>query len=107
VPAEGDNAVSAVSELEVREWLGEQGAGAEELGREEPPLVPPTPDFMASVGEGKIRFPFVVSLCLFFCNSLGAYHIILGQAWAEGKGACNVSLLRGRRTGNGLYVISP
>jgi len=27
VPAEEDDAVSAVSELEVREWLDEQGAG--------------------------------------------------------------------------------
>jgi len=51
VPAEED-AVSAVSELEVHEWLGEQGAEAEELGGEEPPLFLPTPDFTASVGEG-------------------------------------------------------
>ena len=32
VPAEEDDAVSAVSELEVREWLGEPGAGAEGAG---------------------------------------------------------------------------
>ena len=31
MPAEENDAVSAVSELEVREWLEEQGVGAEEL----------------------------------------------------------------------------
>ena len=52
VPAEED-AVSAVSELEVHEWLGEQGAEAEELGGGgELPLFLPTPDFMAAAGEG-------------------------------------------------------
>jgi len=51
VPREEDDAVSAVSELEEREWLEEQGAEAEELGREEPLLFLPTPDFMASAGE--------------------------------------------------------
>ena len=46
-----DDAVSAVSELEVREWLEEQEAGAEEPDAgEEPPLFLPTPDFMASAG---------------------------------------------------------
>jgi len=49
---EEEDAVRAVSELEVREWLEEQGAGAEELGGEEPPLFLPTPDFMSSAGEG-------------------------------------------------------
>ena len=52
MPAEEDDAVSAVSELEVREWLDEQEAGAEEPGGGEPPLFLPTPDFMASAGEG-------------------------------------------------------
>jgi len=52
VPPEEEDAVRAVSELEVREWLEEQGAGAEELGGEEPPLFLPTPDFMSSAGEG-------------------------------------------------------
>jgi len=54
VPAEvEDDTVSAVSELEVREWLEEQGAGAEEPGAGgEPLLFLPTPDFMASAGEG-------------------------------------------------------
>ena len=48
VPREGDGAVSAVSELEVREWLEEQGAGAEEPGAGgETPLFLPTLDFMA------------------------------------------------------------
>jgi len=51
VLGEKDDAVSAVSELEVREWLEEQGVEAEELGREEPPLFLPMPDFMASAGE--------------------------------------------------------
>jgi len=50
-PAEKEDAVSAVSELEVRQWLEEQGAGAEVLGGEEPPLFLPTPDFMAPAGE--------------------------------------------------------
>jgi len=51
-PAEEDDAVSAVPELEVQEWLEEQGAEAVELGGEEPPLFLPTPDFMVSAGEG-------------------------------------------------------
>jgi len=53
MPAEVENdAVSAVSELEVREWLEEQGAGGEEPGTgEEPPLFLPTPDFMESAGS--------------------------------------------------------
>ena len=51
-PTEEDDAVSAVSELEGREWLDEQEAGAEEPGGGEPPLFLPTPDFMASAGEG-------------------------------------------------------
>ena len=47
---EGD-AVSAVSELEVREWMEEQGTGAEEPGAGgESPLFLPTPDFMATAG---------------------------------------------------------
>ena len=50
VPAEGDDAVSAVSELEVREWLDEQRAGAEEAGAGGTPLLLPAPDFMASAG---------------------------------------------------------
>ena len=48
---EEDDAVSAVSELEVREWMEEQGAGAEEPGAGgESPLFLPTPDFMAPAG---------------------------------------------------------
>jgi len=52
-PAEAeDDAVSAVSELEVREWLEEQGVGAEKADSGgEPPLFLPTPDFMASAGS--------------------------------------------------------
>jgi len=49
VPTEEEDSVSAVSELEVWEWPEELGAGAEEMGGEE---LPPTPDFMASAGEG-------------------------------------------------------
>jgi len=46
-----DDAVSAVSELDVWEWLEEQGAGAEEpVSGGEPPLFLPSPDFMASAG---------------------------------------------------------
>ena len=52
VPAEEEDAVSEVSEAEVREWLEEQGAGAEVSGAgEEPPLFLPMPDFMASAEE--------------------------------------------------------
>ena len=68
VLAEEEDAVGAVSELEVREWLEEQGVGAEELGGEEPPLFLPTPDFMASAGEGSLlfhlSFPFVFSFVI-------------------------------------------
>jgi len=52
VPAEEEDAVNAVSELEVREWLEEQVAEAEELGGEEPPLFLPMPGFGAAAGEG-------------------------------------------------------
>ena len=52
VPGEEDDAVSAVSELEVQEWMEVQRAGGEERDGEEPPLFLPTPDFMASAGEG-------------------------------------------------------
>ena len=52
VPGVEDDAVSAVSELEVREWMEEQGADAEESDGEGPPLFLPTPDFMAPAGEG-------------------------------------------------------
>jgi len=50
--AEEDDAVSAVSELEVRELLEEQGEGTEEPDACGSPLFLPPPDFMASVGEG-------------------------------------------------------
>jgi len=43
VPAEEVEAVSAVSELEVREWLDEQGGGAEEVGAGGTPLFLPRP----------------------------------------------------------------
>jgi len=52
VPAEEDAAVSEVPEAELREFLEEQGVGAGEPGDGELPLFLPTPDFMASAGEG-------------------------------------------------------
>ena len=45
---EEDDAVSAVSELELREWLAEQEAGAEESGAGGTPPFLPTPDSMAA-----------------------------------------------------------
>jgi len=45
-----DDAVSAVSQLEVREWLEEQGAGAAKADAGGTPLFLPTLDFMASAG---------------------------------------------------------
>jgi len=51
VPTE-EEAVSEVSEAELREFLEEQGAGAEEPGAVGTPQFLPTPDFMASAGEG-------------------------------------------------------
>ena len=49
---EEEDAVSAVSELELQEWLEEQGAVAEGSGGEgEQPLFLPTPDYLASAGE--------------------------------------------------------
>ena len=52
VPAEDEDAVSAVSELEVREWLEQQGAGVVKLDGEEPLMLLPAPHLMASAGEG-------------------------------------------------------
>ena len=45
-----DDAVSTVSQLEVREWLEEQGAGAAKADAGGTPLFLPTLDFMASAG---------------------------------------------------------
>ena len=48
---EENDAASVVSEAELRGW--EEGQEAEELGiGEGQPLFLPTPDFMASTGEG-------------------------------------------------------
>jgi len=52
VPVEEEDTVSTVSELEVLEWLEEQGAEAMDPGEGETPLFLPTPDFMASAGTG-------------------------------------------------------
>jgi len=49
VPAEED-AVSEVSEAELREFLGELEAGAKKPGAGVTPLFLPTPDFMATAG---------------------------------------------------------
>jgi len=90
---EEDDAVSAVSELEVREWMEEHGAGSEEPGAGgEPRCSCPHPTSWRP--QKRVRrcnpmfFPWSVTLAsfLFLCNSLGAHHIFVGQAWAEGKG---------------------
>jgi len=108
VPAEAeDDAVSAVSELEVREWLVEQGAGTEEpaLGGNRRISCPHPTSWRPQercrrcsfirllLGSTRSLFSFVP----FFCNLLGAHHTFSGQAWAEGKrGACNELPLRGK-----------
>jgi len=69
VPAEEEDAVSTVSELEAWEWLEEQGARAEEPGAGGTPLFLPTPTFMASAGE-VWAVPFVSFFCPFVCNFL-------------------------------------
>ena len=100
---EEDDAVSAVSELEVREWMEEQGAGAEEPGARGGDHLCSCPRPASWRPQIRSRRGFFLSL--FFCNSLGAHHTNSGQAWAEGKrGACNEPPLRGQRTGNGLYI---
>jgi len=48
VPAEEEDTVSAVSELEVQEWLEERGGGEEQPGAEGTSLFLPPRDFMAS-----------------------------------------------------------
>jgi len=45
-----EDAVSVVSELEMREWMEEQGVGAGEAGAGGTPLFLPTLDFMATAG---------------------------------------------------------
>ena len=85
-PAEEVDAVSAVSELEVREWLEEQGAGAEEPGGGELPLFLPRRLHgicRNGVGGGTARLPlsipFVLYACSrFLCYFLGAHHTFAG-----------------------------
>ena len=48
VPVEEDDAVNAVSELEVWEFLEEADGAAKEGDKGEPPLFLPTPSLMAS-----------------------------------------------------------
>ena len=50
VPVEEEDTVSAVSGLEVREWLEEQRAWAMDPGEGGTPMFLPKPDFMASAG---------------------------------------------------------
>ena len=55
VPAEIEDTVGNVSETELREWEGEQGAGAEEpraRGGGGSPLFLPTLDLMATTVDG-------------------------------------------------------
>jgi len=87
VPAEED-AVREVSE--------EQGARIEEPRAGETPLFLPTPDVMATEGEGW-AVSFVSFLCDFLCIFLGALHIFLGYVGlgAGQRGACNVPPPRG------------
>jgi len=102
-----DDAVSAVSELEVREWMEERGAGAEESDGEGPPLFLPTPDFMASAGEGR-PFHLSFSFVLFPLYSPWCAPHLLGIGLGGGqRGASNVPPMCGQRTGTGLYIISP
>ena len=118
-PLEEEDAVSAVSEQEVREWLEEHGAGAEEPDGEGTPLFLPTPEFMASAGtawEARGALSFVILLC--FSHSLlsplsfpWCASQLLGTGLGGGqRGACNVPPLRGLRTGkrtvNTLAMIS-
>ena len=53
--AEEDDAVSAMSELEVREWMEEQGAGAGEAGAGGTPLFLPPPDCRSGLGSLRVR----------------------------------------------------
>jgi len=79
VPAEAeDDAVSAVSELEEREWLEEQGAGAEEPGAGGTAVVPAHTRLHGvlrnSVGMEAVfspsSFPLSYTLALLFCSFL-------------------------------------
>jgi len=80
VPAEAeDDAVSAVSELEVREWLEEQGAGAEEPGAGGGTAVVPAHTRLHGVRRNGVgteevfspsSFPLPYTLALLFCSFL-------------------------------------
>jgi len=87
---EEDDAMSAVSELQVREWLEEQGAGAEEqdAGGELPLFLPARLNGggRRGVGGTGCAFPLGLSFVIF----LWRVYSFLRQAWAEGKwGACS------------------
>ena len=100
IPAEEDvgSEVSEWKLQERKEREEERRVEAKEPGvGGESPLFLPTPDFMVSVGEAW-AISFVCFLFHFLCDFLGAHHIFLGQAWAQGEGgACK--LPRGQRTG--------
>jgi len=65
--------VIAVSALEVREWMEEQGASAEEPDGEGPPLFLPTPDFMGPQERARFRSHLSLSFVFSFVISLGRF----------------------------------
>jgi len=87
VPAEED-AVSEVSEAELREWerSRERGPRSRAMGScscSFPRLTSGRPQERAR--RFHLSFPFVFPF-LSLCHFLDARHTSLGQAWAEGKG---------------------
>ena len=108
--------MSAVSELEVREWLEEQGAGAEEPGGGELPLFLPrrTSWHLQERRRGRDgEASFVYSLCLVRLLSFpllfpwcASHFRRIGLGGGQ-RGASNVPPLRGQRTGIGLYIVPP
>jgi len=98
-----EDAVSEVSEAGLRELLGEQGAGAEEPGAGGTPLVLPMASARRAWRFHLFSFTFSVPLSFPWCASL-----LLGTDLGGGqREACDAPPLRGQRTGNGLYIISP
>jgi len=88
VQAEEDDAVSVVSEPEVREWLDEQGAGGEEAGAGGlhcycPRLTSWRPH--GRYGRFPLTLSFDFSFFISYETSLVRVTYILIQAWAEGK----------------------
>jgi len=83
VPAE-EEAVSAVSEAELRDREQGQGRGAGRLAG-----ITTVPAHAWLHGVRRRGLGGSIFICLshlsFFCDSLGALHFLRGQAWAEGK----------------------